>query len=336
MTSTAKGKRNGSLRPWIRRVALTACAVVLLLTATASLMLAVLLMPVLRDPSPRFAARKGELVSAEVTRVETLGDTTLKEVLLVSTSGLAVELSVREPAGHAPPWPVVLLLGGQRTGRNAVRLIPETEGAVLAAISYPYTGDRSVRGLRGIWQLPKMQQAILDTTPALMLALDYLMELPGSNDERVELVGVSFGAFIVSVPGALDPRVDRVWLIHGAARPAAVLERGLEPHVANGPIRRALARLLAAVAGGRHLAPEKWVGRIAPRPVIAINARDDEALPRTCIDDLHLALGEPSEVQWMAGGHVKPRDEEVVAEITRRLMRRVLEDGAPAVAPSGE
>jgi hypothetical protein len=92
-------------------------------------------------------------------------------------------------------------------------------------------------------------------------------------------------------------------------------------------LRRVLARTLAGVAAADHLAPESWVGRISPRPVIVINARDDDALPPECIAVLHQALGEPSEILWTTGGHVHPRRQEVVADLARLVMERAIEPG---------
>jgi len=285
----------------------------------------VLLLPVAGDPSADFLERKGRLASAQITFTEPLADTRLDEVTLTSSSGLRVELSVRVPREAMPPYPVVLLLGGQRTGRNAVRLADETRGVIFAALSYPYEGDPGAKGLALALQLPRMQRALLDTAPAVLLALDYLLELPGADTERVELVGVSFGAFLIGPPGVLDERARRVWFIHGAGQPVDVIEAGLRPHVRNGPLRRTLARYLARVAGARHLAPEKWAGRIAPRRVIAINAVDDDALPRSCIDALHQSLNDPSEVIWTTGGHVLPRKEQVVADLAEQVLAKAME-----------
>jgi hypothetical protein len=325
-------QKAGNRRRWLRRLLIAPCAASVVLLVLVGLYAAVLLLPVRRDPSPGFVDRKGELLSAEVTLGETLGDTRLEEVQLTSSSGLQVEVSVRIPIGHPAPHPAVLLLGGQRTGRDAVRLVEDTGGVILAAVSYPYHGNRDADGLALLAELPRMQGGILDTPPAVLLALDWLMELPSVDAQRVELAGVSLGAFVVSVPGALDERVSRVWLIHGAARPAEVLDHGLKRNVGFAPVRRMLSRFLGAVVCSRHLAPERWAGRIAPRPVIAVNAVDDESLPRTCIEDLHGALGEPAEVIWMPGGHVTPRREETVAELARLILSRV---GEPDTAGKG-
>jgi hypothetical protein len=314
------------MRRHIKRLLLIACALAGVIVLLLGIFVAALLLPVRSDPSSGFRERKGKLTDVAVTLTEPLGDTVLRELRLRSTSGLEVELSVRIPTGHTPPHPAVLLLGGQRTGRDAVKLIPDTLGTIVAAVSYPYRGNRDAQGPALFLQLPKMQQGILDTPPAVMLALDYLFELPEVDHDRVEIAGVSLGAFLISVPGAMDTRVRRVWVIHGAGQPKAVLEHGLQAHVGSAAIRKSLASFLSRVVCGSHLAPERWVGKISPREVIVVNALDDEALPRDSIEILHRSLGQPSEVIWRPGQHVKPRNEEVVADLARLIFERIVEE----------
>ena len=54
----------------------------------------------------------------------------------------------------------------------------------------------------------------------------------------------------------------------------------------------------------RGAAQEKWVPRIAPRPLVMVNASGDERLPRESVGALYHAAGEPKEQVWMPGRHV--------------------------------
>jgi dienelactone hydrolase len=289
-----------------------ALAVAAVVITAAAVILATLLARALPDPTPGFNNRKGRLAEAQITASWREGDSVVREICLISSSGLKVELTVREPVGARSPRSLVIILGGQRTGRDAALLLEDAQGVVLAGLSYPYRGDPDARLSALLLDLPDIQRALLDTPPAVLLALDYLLEQPFVDPERVELVGVSFGAFIVSVPGAIDERVRRVWLIHGAGEPIAVLERVLQPEIPFGPARRAVARLLAVFSCSHHLRPERWVGRIAPRPVVVVHSSEDEAFPRSSLEALHRALGESSEIIWIPGNHVNPRRTEIV------------------------
>jgi dienelactone hydrolase len=223
------------------------------------------------------------------------------------------------------------MLVGKGTGREAVRLIEDTRGIVLAGVDYPYDGDPKPKGLDLLRHLPAMQKALIDTPPAVLLAIDYLAKQPYVDPERIELVGVSLGAFVASVPGALEPRIRRVWLIHGAGEPSRVLAHGLRNYVPFTPARRALGHLLGVVTCSHHLGPELWVGRISPRPVIVINAPDDDALPASSIEALHRALGDPHEIVWMPGGHVLPHRADLVEAIANRVFERITPVRGPGV-----
>lgn len=279
--------------------------------------------PVLHDPTAGFVARKGHLAGVAVRAATRQGSSTVTELRLVADSGLSVDLTVRAPDGPRTPRPAVLILGGRGTGRDAARLGGDIGEVVVAALSYPYTGDPTVKDLQAVLQLPRIQRAVLDTVPAILLAADYLLEQPYVDANRLELVGVSLGAFLVSPAGALEKRIRRVWIVQGAGDPAGVIDYGLRNRIGIRPLRRAIAALVNVLVGGHYLSPEQWVGRISPRPVIAINARDDERLPRACVEALHAALQDPYEVVWIDGPHVQPNRPEVIDILSALILKRV-------------
>jgi dienelactone hydrolase len=299
-------------------------------------LLAIVPAPVLRDPSPGFAARTGRLASVETQTEARQGAGILTELRLIADSGLAVDLAVLAPAGAIRQRPTLLVLGGKGTGRDAARLAGESDDLVVAAISYPFAGDPDVKGLRAALQARRIQRAILDTVPAILLATDYLLRQPYVDPDRFELVGVSLGAFLVSPAGALDRRIHRVWLVHGAGQPDQVIEFALRDDIGVAPLRRMLATALNRLVGGQYLAAEKWVGRISPRPVIAINARDDESLPRASVAALHAALRQPYEIIWMGGPHVQPTRLEVLEGLRARILQRVVDDAGAASQQGGD
>lgn len=289
-----------------------------------------LLWPCLTDPTPGFDQRRGVLVEARETDRMDLGNTILTEVRLASSSGLVVEIAVRVPKEmDTRLLPLVVLLGGHRTGRDAARLVGDTSGVVVAALSYPYWGDPVGRGLLQLTSIPRIQQAILDTPPAVLLAIDYLLGKPYVDSERVELVGVSLGAFIVSVPGALDPRISRVWLIHGAGKPPEVLTHRLKEYIDWATARRLAGYALGFLSCSHYLQPERWVGRIAPRPVIVVNARNDQELPSSSVASLHQAVCQPAEIIWTEGQHVLPTRRETVEKIADLVLERLAREREP-------
>ena len=306
----------------------------------------------LRDPVPGMLERRSTLVEVREGPESRGRALASRSVRLRAASGLAVDLNVRAPVDtasgasllgpdEAGRRPLFLILGGYRTGERAAMLVEETEGAVVAAMGYPYEGPLDVRGLAVLRHLPEIRRAILDTPPALQLALDYLLARPDVDPERVELVGVSLGAFLTPAAAALDGRVTRLWLIHGAGRPREVLEHGLRPFVPYSVPRALIAAGADIVFAGPRLAPERWLPQLSPRPVVIINAAAEERLPPDAVAALYRSAREPKEQIWLSGGHVHPERPDLVQEIMDVVLthasakERPQDPRASAVGPSG-
>lgn len=305
-----------------KAIKLAALFLVLIL-AFVIVVAAYLIIPALSDPEPVFLQRKGELIAAHELKRETIGELTIVQLRLVSSSGLEVDLGIRRLSNSNAPQPLIILMGGLRTGKQAVYFSKRSPEVTFAALSYPLKGDPSAKGLDMMLQLPKLQQALLDSAPAVLLAMDYLQQQSYVDSKRVELVGGSLGAFLVSIPAALDQRFARVWLIHGAGDPRTVFEHLLKDDIENALLRSLAAKLLEYVSVSDYLRPERWVNRIENRPVIVVNARDDESLPPSCVASLHQALGEQAEIIWTEGYHVNPGRTEVVEGLIDLVLDRM-------------
>jgi hypothetical protein len=281
-------------------------------------------------PAPGHLDRKGQLVAVEQTQAYPLEAGRVEEYRLRSDTGLVVDLALRVPDQLLEHRPLVLLMGGQETGRAAVDVIPDTHGVTVAAISYPFGTVPHREALGLALALPRIQRGIFNTPAAAMLALDYLLSSAAAlNPGRVELAGISFGAYLAAVPAALDSRIDRLWLIHGGGAPAAALDHGLSNRVPLDGLRRQLAKYLATIIGARHLSPEQWVARVSPRPLVVVNAEDDRDLPAYCTEVLLEAVRSPYEVLWTPGRHVHPKRPEVIRAITQLMFTRIALPGTP-------
>ena len=98
-----------------------------------------------------FVERHGTLVDYVEHAAETSSDGRMyQNVSLTSSSGLTAELRVlrRGNSGNAR-LPLVLMMGGLRTGKTAVDLVADPGDVVFAAIDYPYNGPSKAKGL---WQ----------------------------------------------------------------------------------------------------------------------------------------------------------------------------------------
>ena len=305
---------------WIDRWLLIALAV-FAMTAFPALWVADHLCP----RSECFIQRRGALVSAEARPGPPSAGAFLSEtVRLTANTGLTVDLRVLRPARQTRPLPVVVLLGGHRTGRNAIEVVGDPGELVVAALDYPYHGPEKVRGWRqALAAVPLIQRGLLDTPPAILLAVDWLEGQPWVARQQIEIVGVSLGAPFAAVAGALDKRFRRVWIIHGGADNRSWVEHNLRNRIANDWLRARAASMVYLLAYGRSFDTAEWAARIAPRPLIVIGAKNDERLPRPMVERLYAAAGEPKELIWTEGGHINLDQSEIVRQLLQIVRSRI-------------
>jgi len=282
-----------------------------------------LVIPVLSDPADGFISNKGIITRVTTEIVNITGNDRFTKLHINSDSGLSVSIATRMSLDVEEPRPLVLLLGGHRTGRDAVLLPKSSHGLALAAISYPHIAMRKPSGLKLLGNMREYQQAFRDTPAAVLLALEYLLSQDFVDKNHVELVGVSLGAFLISAPAAMDLRVKRAWLIHGAGDPERVIYHNLKHRIPNKVSRKVVAKLLALFSSSQYLKAERWVGQLSPRPVIVINAREDESFPVETVQTLHQALAEPSEIIWTEGSHVGSGKKKIINQLTELVLKRI-------------
>ena len=296
---------------------------VTLLVGGVVIALGILTAYLLRDPRPRFAERRSSLAEVTASSSTIEHGYVYTPARLVAKSGLAVDLVVRravEDTGRS--LPLAVILGGHLAGREAARMLGDTRGVLVAAVSYPFTGDPRPAATTFLREIPKIRGAFLDTPPALMLTLDYLLRLPGVDSTRVEGIGVSLGAPFVVVAGALDPRFTRVWAIHGSGGSYAPLEMNMRRSIHFAPARIAAAAIANVIIAGPRLDPSRWVDRIAPRTFMMVNATADERMPRAQVEELFHSAREPKEQIEMSGGHVHG-DSATITRLVHIVMARV-------------
>ena len=316
------------------RVLLRTATVVLSLLVIAGIGAALWVLDHTRLRHDHFEARHGVLVDAAVGELQREGEGYYSQaVSLEADTGLAVDLRVLRPYGDEPR-PLMVVLGGHRTGQDAVQLIGDPGDVVVAALDYPYHGPDSMRTIPAIIRgVGAIQRGLLDTPPAVSQALDWLIEQPWVDADRVELVGVSLGTPFVAVAGALDERFRRVWVIHGGAGNAGWIEHNIDRRVGAGWMQRPLAHLAHTLAYGASFDTEWWVSRIAPRELVVIGATDDERLPAHKVKRLYHAAGQPRELIWTEGQHVDPRRPDIVQDLLA-IVRKRMDEGVDGPAPT--
>jgi len=195
------------------------------------------------------------------------------------------------PAQGAGPFPLVLLQHGAGGSKDSPYLDAASgrwveAGAAVASIDFPLHGDRAnaklsadlLRGLAGRGapapgdgvRLGLVRQAVAD----LAATLDVLCARSDVDGTRTVYAGFSMGAILGSLFLARDARPRAAALALGGG--------GFGPEEAD---------------------PARHIGRFSPRPLLFVNASQDEVIPRQAAEALHAAAGEPKEVVWFDTTH---------------------------------
>ena len=279
-----------------------------------------------------FVERRGTLVSADVTEASSDG-IVQKRVQLVSSTGLRVNLRVVRPeTASGRRLPVIIVMGGEGTGKDAVDLVGAPQGVAYIALDYPYDGDQE---LDAFWEslaaIPGIQQAFLDSPPAMSLAVDWALQQDWVDPANVELVGASLGVPFTAVAGALDTRFTRVWLLHGGAENVPWVMHVGRRYVENEFLRGILARAALLLVYGKSFETLDWIPEIAPRPLVIVAARDDDFVPPEAQQPFAdaAAASEHIEIIWTEGRHIRPTRRDELQQLLDVVLSRI-DYGDPA------
>ena len=223
-----------------------------------------------------------------------------------------------------PPSPsrhiAVLLQNGRELNSDALRYLPPDFGdVVVLSLDYPAELPYAISVSDLMLHGDRLRRAAARIPPTFSLAVDYLVGRGDVDTERVIMVATSFAVPFATQAAALDKRFANVALIYGAGRMEDVL-------AANLTMRPAFMRRVAAwfaLRPFREFAPERYIARISPRPIIMVNGIDDAQMPRQAVEALHRAAREPKEVIWMRTGHLMPNDSTLIRALVDTALARL-------------
>ena len=226
-----------------------------------------------------FDERHGVLAGVEIPEQSVSAGQIVELVNLSSDSRLKVlARAIRSDAEG--PLPVLIVLGGHRTGSDAVDLFGRVGERAVVALDYPYEGPEKVRGVRQVLStVPLARKAFRDTPAAVSLVLDWIEDQPWADTDSIVIIGASLGVPFATLAAARDERIDGALLVHGAADNQAWLETQVARRNDSRALQKIMATLLHWLAYEPTFDTAANVARIAPRPVIIIGARDDERTP---------------------------------------------------------
>jgi dienelactone hydrolase len=207
------------------------------------------------------------------------------------------------PGERAGPC-VIYLHGLTRSKEDAANLVGPLagEGIGLLAIDEPYQGARSqgLAALERVFQQPPAVAMMLHQTVIdVRRGLDLLSSRPECDPNRLGLIGFSFGALTGAMAAGSDTRVRSAVLLSGGGGWATILSRAraVDFPAGGAPYDRSELSALDPYA------PDDWVGRIAPRPVLIANGLHDEVFSRPAQAAFRRGAGPGSVLVWWNGGH---------------------------------
>jgi len=265
-----------------------------------------------------FSERHGQIETVSTEESITKYGQLAESVRLISDSGLQVSFRIIRDVETDAPLPVLMILGGHRTGSDVVELFGDVRHRSVVGVDYPYDGPDKVKGVIPIARMiPLARQAFLDTVPAISLILDWLVEQPWVDKNRMVLVGASLGVPFAATAAARDRRITGLMLVHGAADNRLWLEVQAARRIDTELLHYPLATILYWLAYGPVLDTSKHVANVSPRPVLIIGARDDERTPAGQAELLFDAARDPKRLRFTDGQHVQSNRKEIVAELRR-------------------
>lgn len=299
----------------LRKLALYALLAIILVPAVA---LTWLHWEAGRPQDDRFRERHGSLAEISAAEASTHDGQASEFITLRSDSGLAVSLRAIRDVSSNDRLPVLVILGGHRTGSDAVELFGRVGNRAVVALDYPYDGPEKVRGIVAITRtIPLARRAFLDTPPAVSLVMDWLTEQPWVDTEQVVLVGASLGVPFAAASAARDDRIKGVLLVHGAADNRLWIETQIARRNDYQMLHKPVSTIFHWLAYGPTFDTVKNVAAIAPRPVLIIGARNDERTPAGQTEALFAAAGEPKLLRWTEGQHIEPGRRQIVSDLLR-------------------
>lgn len=260
------------------------------------------------------------VVEAETTFTGMRGPYAAYRVRLRGANGLTATGRLLRTARASGRHPAVLLQDGRELNSAAVDFLPADFGdVVVISLDYPEDVPYEIRMWTVVTDSDRIRRAARRIAPMFSLAADYLASRADVDSSRLVLVATSFAVPFAVRAAAADRRFVNVGLVYGAGKMADVL-------AANLTLRPRFLRPIAAWLAMRpftEFTPERYVGRISPRPVVMVNGSDDPQMPRSAVRSLYDAAREPKAQIWLRTGHLMPTDSALIRVLVDTTLARL-------------
>ena len=235
----------------------------------------------------------------------------LHELRLTDGHG-TVRATIRH-ASRGDLAPVVVILGGLKTGRRAVELLDPALPLTVASLDYAWDGPKNLNGFGILIRLPAIQRDLARTAVAMRDLIRHL-ERQGMAGRRVYVVGTSLGVPIATATAAAVKPAGLA-LLYGFADHETLLAHRLAPYVPSATVRAVLARALEPLIA--NLDAARTLPRLCGTEVLVVSSPDDHDLPPRCSEVLWSSTCEPRRRVEVPGGHLRGgRDSQLLLQAT--------------------
>ena len=274
-----------------------------------------------------FRALRGELVTAQELSAPPRGQYAVERIRLAGSTGLATSGWLYRPAGAGGCYPAVLLQDGREENSTVIGRLPAEFGdVVVLSLDYPSAMPATLRLRDVALHSSRVKRAAREIPALFSLGAAYLAQRGDVDTTRIAVAATSFAVPFAIIAAAADPRFRNVTLIYGAGDLPRVLAANLtlRPRALRAPVAWLAMRPFA------DLAPERFIGLIAPRPVVMVNGIDDPQMPAEAARVLYAAARPPKSITWLRTGHLMPTDSALIRTLVDTAFAQLPVLHAPA------
>ena len=179
-------------------------------------------------------------------------------------------------------------------------------------------GERKIQGKKPLEEAEAFRVRAAYTVNDTRRVIDYLETRPDIAPNRIYLCGASYGAITGSTATAFDKRIRAAALTYGGGNLVKMLTA---KEIAHEIGKWMLPAQIVAWYFGSVWDPVKYIGQIAPRPVLIQNGTEDTVIDPACARALQEAAREPKIIKWYQGDHLGK-----TSDLDMPLVTRVLDD----------
>jgi len=266
-----------------------------------------------------YGRERGTLIATDTTSPQPRGRYVAERVMLRSSTGLTVTGQLLRPA-RGGCFPAVLLHDGREENSDVIGRLPADFGdVVVLSLDYPDEVPYAVRLRDFVFHRDRLRDGARQIPADFSLGAAYLSERDEVDTSRIAIAATSFAVPFAVIAAALDERFRNIALVYGAGQLSSVLAANLTgvPRALRAPVAAVVMRSFA------DFAPERFIGLVAPRPIVMVNGIDDPQMPVPAAEHLYDAAREPKTMIWLRTGHLMPTDSALIRSLIDTAFARL-------------